>query len=82
MFKNPEAIIFYMAFSPLFVDPGQAGVAPSLPATGTIAAITLADGLTVGALAQRLLPRLTSQRQLEHDADALPAGRGFEAVNL
>lgn len=68
--KNPEAIIFYMAFPSLFADPEQARAA-----TFPLMIGTFADAPAVRAVTRRLLPRLTAQRLLERGADAPPTGR-------
>lgn len=56
---NPKAIVFYMAFFPLFVDPQQA---PTLATFGlmavTIAALTFAYSLILTVLASRLRHRM------------------------
>ena len=47
---NPKAILFYMAFFPLFVDPAsQQGLVTYGFMAVTIAVITFLYGLTVGA---------------------------------
>ena len=47
---NPKAIVFYMAFFPLFVDPAQhAGVLTFAVMAATIAALTFLYGLVVDA---------------------------------
>jgi leucine efflux protein len=49
---NPKAIVFYMAFFPLFIDPTQhRGVITFVAMAGTIAAITAAYGLLLCAFA-------------------------------
>jgi leucine efflux protein len=67
---NPKAIVFYMAFFPLFIDPRQQ---PGLPTFGlmalTIAVITLGYCLALCALAQQVTQRLAAHRGL---------GRGLE----
>ncbi len=56
---NPKAIVFYMAFFPLFVDPAQhQGLLTFGVMAGTIAALTLAYGLTVVLLTHYLAARL------------------------
>src|SRR6476659_5389044 len=48
---NPKAIVFYMAFFPLFVDPAQpAGIATFAVMAATIAALTLLYSLVVTLL--------------------------------
>jgi len=56
---NPKAIVFYMAFFPLFVDPLQhQGLATFAFMALTIAALTLGYGLTVVLLTHFLAARL------------------------
>jgi leucine efflux protein len=56
---NPKAIVFYMAFFPLFVDPAtHRGVATFGAMAATIAALTLAYGLMVVLLTHFLAARL------------------------
>ena len=53
---NPKAILFYMAFFPLFIDPaaGQ-GYLTFVVMAATIAALTLAYGVAVVLAAERLI---------------------------
>ena len=53
---NPKAILFYMAFFPLFIDPaaGQGYLTFGVMAA-TVAALTLAYGVVVVAVAERLM---------------------------
>jgi leucine efflux protein len=56
---NPKAIVFYMAFFPLFVDPAQhLGLTTFAFMAVTIAALTFAYGLTVVLLTHFLAERL------------------------
>ena len=56
---NPKAIVFYMAFFPLFVDPAQhRGMLPFAVMAATIAALTFLYGLIVVLLTHRLAERL------------------------
>ena len=56
---NPKAIVFYMAFFPLFVDPAQhQGLITFAFMAMTIAALTFAYGLTVVLLTHFLAARL------------------------
>ena len=56
---NPKAIVFYMAFFPLFVDPARpAGIATFAAMAATIAVLTLAYGALVTVLTHRLASRL------------------------
>ena len=62
---NPKAIVFYMAFFPLFVDPARhAGVATFAVMAATIAALTFAYGLTVTLLTHRLAQRLRADPRI------------------
>ncbi len=62
---NPKAIVFYMAFFPLFVDPARH---PGLTTFGvmaaTIAALTFAYGLIVVLLTHRLAERLRASPKI------------------
>ena len=53
---NPKAIFFYMAFFPLFIDPaaGQGYLTFGVMAA-TVAVVTLAYGVVVVAVAERLM---------------------------
>lgn len=56
---NPKAIVFYMAFFPLFVDPARhQGFATFAVMAATIAVLTFAYGLTVVLLTRFLAERL------------------------
>lgn len=56
---NPKAIVFYMAFFPLFVDPARhQGLLTFGVMAVTIAGLTLAYGLTVVLLTHHLAERL------------------------
>lgn len=58
---NPKAIIFYMAFFPLFVAPSQhQGFTTFAFMAGTIAALTMAYGVAVVLLAHHLAARLNA----------------------
>ena len=62
---NPKAIVFYMAFFPLFIDPARHQGLPTFGAMAlTIAVITAAYGLTLCALADVLTARLKANRRL------------------
>jgi threonine/homoserine/homoserine lactone efflux protein len=55
---NPKAIVFYMAFFPLFVDPKiHQGLLTFALMAATIAALTLAYGLVVVLLVHHLAER-------------------------
>jgi threonine/homoserine/homoserine lactone efflux protein len=56
---NPKAIMFYMAFFPLFIDPqAHAGIFTFGVMALTVAALTFLYGLVICVLAQRLSTRL------------------------
>jgi threonine/homoserine/homoserine lactone efflux protein len=56
---NPKAIVFYMAFFPLFVDPARHRGLPTFALmAATIAALTFAYGLVVVLLTRHLADRL------------------------
>ena len=56
---NPKAIVFYMAFFPLFVDPAtHPGLTTFAVMAATIAALTFVYGLTVTLLTHYLAERL------------------------
>ena len=62
---NPKAIVFYMAFFPLFVDPAQhAGLATFGVMAATIAALTFVYGLVVTLLTHRLAERLRADPRI------------------
>ena len=61
---NPKAIIFYMAFFPLFVDPQHASIGNLPVHGGTIAVITAVYGLALCAVAQRLVALISQRRGL------------------
>ena len=59
---NPKAIVFYMAFFPLFVDPAQhRGLLTFGVMAATIAALTFTYGLVVVLLTHRLAERLRAR---------------------
>ena len=56
---NPKAIVFYMAFFPLFVDPVRhQGLATFVVMAATIATLTFAYGLVVVLLTHKLAERM------------------------
>lgn len=56
---NPKAIVFYMAFFPLFVDPAQhRGVLTFAVMAGTVAALTALYSVVVVVLTARMAQRL------------------------
>ena len=59
---NPKAIVFYMAFFPLFVDPARhQGLVTFAVMAATIATLTFAYGLTVVLLTHRLAERMRAR---------------------
>jgi leucine efflux protein len=62
---NPKAIVFYMAFFPLFVDPARhQGLLTFAVMSVTIAALTLLYGLAVVLLAHHLAERVRAHPYL------------------
>jgi leucine efflux protein len=62
---NPKAIVFYMAFFPLFVDPAiHLGLITFAAMAVTIAALTFVYGLTVVLLAHHLAERVRANPML------------------
>lgn len=62
---NPKAIVFYMAFFPLFIDPAQhRGAVTFLAMAATIAVITAAYGLTLCAFARAISTQVRAHRKL------------------
>ncbi len=62
---NPKAIVFYMAFFPLFVDPTRhAGVSTFAVMAATIATLTFFYGLIVTALAHTLAERMRANPKI------------------
>ncbi len=62
---NPKAIVFYMAFFPLFIDPAQHRGAVTFAAMAvTIAVITAAYGLTLCAFANVVSAQVKAHRSL------------------
>ena len=80
---NPKAIVFYMAFFPLFIDPARhQGATTFVLMAATIAVITAIYCLTLCALAQAVSERVRSQRRLarwlERAAGAFLVGFGLK----
>jgi leucine efflux protein len=80
---NPKAIVFYMAFFPLFVDPATHRGLPTFALMAvTIAALTFLYGALVVVLTQRLAERLRGSprvtRGLERVAGAALIGFGVK----
>jgi leucine efflux protein len=62
---NPKAIVFYMAFFPLFIDPATHRGLPTFAAmAATIALITAAYCLVLCAFAQALAAKVRAHRRL------------------
>ncbi len=62
---NPKAIVFYLAFFPLFVDPARpAGIATFAAMAATIAALTFVYGAIVSALTHRLAARMRADPRI------------------
>jgi leucine efflux protein len=80
---NPKAIVFYMAFFPLFVDPAHhQGMVTFGAMAATIAVLTFAYGLTVVLLTHYLAARLRANpligRVLEKIAGLFLVGFGVK----
>ena len=80
---NPKAIVFYMAFFPLFVDPVRhQGLSTFGAMALTIAALTFAYSLAVVLLTHHLAERLRANpaivRMLEKTAGMFLIGFGFK----
>ena len=80
---NPKAIVFYMAFFPLFVDPAQhQGLLTFGVMAATIAVLTFAYGLVVVLLTHHLAERLRANplavRLLEKVAGTFLIGFGVK----
>jgi threonine/homoserine/homoserine lactone efflux protein len=72
---NPKAIVFYMAFFPLFIDPAKApGLSTFGLMAGTIAAITAAYCLLLCAFAEAVAQQVRQHRRL---AACLERGAGL-----
>ena len=79
---NPKAIVFYMAFFPLFIDPAtHRGGASFLAMAITIAALTAIYCLTLCAFAQAVARRVRANRRaarwLERTAGVFLVGFGI-----
>lgn len=69
---NPKAIVFYMAFFPLFIDPAtQQGVVTFAAMAATIAALTLTYCLTLVAFAHALTAQIKAHRQVARALERL-----------
>ena len=82
---NPKAIVFYMAFFPLFIDPATHGGLPTFAAMAlTIAAITALYCLTLCAFANAVAEKVRAHRSLtrwlERAAGVFLIGFGIRLV--
>lgn len=69
---NPKAIVFYMAFFPLFIDPAQHRGAVTFAAmAATIAVITLAYGLLLCTFANAVSAQVRAHRHLARGLEKL-----------
>jgi leucine efflux protein len=69
---NPKAIVFYMAFFPLFIDPAQhRGVVTFVAMAATIALITAAYGLLLCAFANVVSARVKAHKKLARGLERL-----------
>ncbi len=69
---NPKAIVFYMAFFPLFIDPAQhQGAATFIAMAVTIAVITLAYGLTLCAFANAVSAQVRAHQRVARGLEKL-----------
>ena len=70
---NPKAIVFYMAFFPLFVDPARhQGLITFAAMAVTIAVLTFVYGLTVTLLTHFLAERLRANPMVSRMMEKLP----------
>lgn len=82
---NPKAIVFYMAFFPLFIDPATHRGLPTFAAmAATIAAITAAYCLALCAFAHAVAEKVRAHRRLarwlERAAGVFLIGFGIRLV--
>jgi leucine efflux protein len=69
---NPKAIVFYMAFFPLFIDPAMhRGALTFVAMAATIAAITAAYGLLLCAFANVVAAHVKAHRRLARGMERL-----------
>ena len=79
---NPKAIVFYLAFFPLFIDPAQhQGVKTFGVMAGTIAALTFGYGLAAVLLTRALAERLRASPKVSGALEKL-AGTFLIAFGL
>jgi threonine/homoserine/homoserine lactone efflux protein len=83
-FLNPKVALFYLAFLPQFIDPGQGAVAPQMLLLGAVftALGLLSDGtyaLTAGAFGRRLRSSRFESR-LRRGSGAVFVGLGVSAA--
>jgi leucine efflux protein len=79
---NPKAIVFYMAFFPLFIDPARhQGVATFAAMALTIAVITAVYGLSLVALADAVRARVKAHRRVARALERL-AGIALVAFGI
>ncbi|WP_295537039.1 LysE family translocator [uncultured Pseudacidovorax sp.] len=72
---NPKAIVFYMAFFPLFIDPAQhCGMLTFAAMSLTIAGLTFAYGLVAVLLTRHLADRLRANRRLSATLEKTAGG--------
>jgi threonine/homoserine/homoserine lactone efflux protein len=82
---NPKAIVFYMAFFPLFIDPATHQGLPTFGAmAATIASLTAAYCLTLCAFAHAVAERVRTHRRLARGLQGIAGlflvGFGFRLV--
>jgi leucine efflux protein len=69
---NPKAIVFYMAFFPLFIDPSQhRGTITFVAMAGTIAVITVTYGLLLCAFANVVSAHVKAHKKLARGMERL-----------
>lgn len=69
---NPKAIVFYMAFFPLFVDPARhQGLLTFAVMAATIAGLTFLYGLTVVLLAHHMAERMRANPRIKAGLEKL-----------
>jgi leucine efflux protein len=69
---NPKAIVFYMAFFPLFIDPARhQGMSTFMAMAATIALITAAYGLLLCAFAKAVAAKVQAHKTLARALERL-----------